>query len=80
MGEGKSLEDFKNFEYQLEIPEVNDRKVTIAGNTALVTGESLVEGHIGENPLSGRYRFMRVWGRIGGNRKVVAVATCGAKG
>jgi len=60
--------------------EVNDGKIAVAGNTAVVTGVSLVEGHIGESPLSGRYRFMRVWARIGLNWKIIAVATCSAKG
>jgi len=78
-GKEKALEDFRDPGYQLRKLEVKDRRIFIACSTAVVTGTSLVLGHIGEDHRPGTFQFMKVRTRIGGAWKILAVAACGIK-
>lgn len=74
-GQAKALADFRNPAFDLQRLDVIDRRVFMHGDTAIVTGISVVEGRIGDDRLTGRYRFMRVWCRYTGWWKVIAVCT-----
>jgi hypothetical protein len=60
-GKDKALEDFRNPKFNLGKLEVSNHNIVVHNNTAIVTGISTVEGRIVEDPISGRYLFMRVW-------------------
>jgi ketosteroid isomerase-like protein len=74
-GRDRALEDFRNPKYTLEKLEVDNRRITIFDDTAIVTGISTVEGWIDENPVTGRYLFMRVWNRTADGWRIAAVNT-----
>ena len=74
-GKEKALEDFRNPEFILKNMKICNRRITMHNNCAIVTGTSVVEGKIGENTLTGRYQFMRVWDRGTDGWQIIAVST-----
>ena len=74
-GKDKALADFRSPGFKLEKLEVRNRNIVVHDNTAIVTGISTVKGWIDENPITGRFLFMRVWNRTTEGWKVVAVNT-----
>lgn len=74
-GKEKALEDFKNPNYTLKSLKIHDRQINLHTNCVVVTGISELEGHIGENLISGRFRFMRVWEKGNAVWQVIAVCT-----
>jgi len=74
-GKEKALKDYKNPKFQLSKFEIHDRRITMHDNNAIVTGISVVEGMIGEESITGRYLFMRVWKRGEKGWEIIAVNT-----
>jgi hypothetical protein len=75
-GKEKALDDYRNPRYKLSKIEIHNRKIIIHNCIAIVTGISAVEGIIGEETLTGRYLFMRVWYKSNKEWKIIAVNTC----
>lgn len=78
-GKDKALEDYKNPKFELSKIEVHNQQIFMHDNSAIVTGISIVEGKIGETPLTGRYLFMRVWNKEKDGWKIIAVTASNAE-
>lgn len=52
--------------------ELNDTKVRIYGDTAVVTSRADISGNNGTRDISGHYRYTRVYNRRGGQWKIVS--------
>jgi Domain of unknown function (DUF4440) len=52
--------------------DLNDLKVRIYGDTAVVTSRADLEGTNGTSPISGKYRYTRVYNRRLGQWKIVS--------
>ena len=74
-GRDKALDDYRNPRFELSKIETHNQQIVMHENMAIVTGVSLIAGKIGENPLSGRYFFMRVWCKEKDDWKIIAVST-----
>ena len=52
--------------------DLNDLKVRLYGDTAVVTSKAQLEGTNGESDISGKYRYTRVYSRRLGQWKIVS--------
>jgi uncharacterized protein (TIGR02246 family) len=69
----QALENMRDGKLRLTSLEITDRKVRFYGTTALVTSVAAVEGATGDGPISGSYRYTRVYVRdAAGAWKVVS--------
>ena len=66
-------EDPKTGRTRYDAYDVDDLAIRIYGDTAVVTGRTSPKGRtaLGQ-PISGRYRYLRVWVRGGGQWQCVA--------
>jgi hypothetical protein len=72
MAEGKSS-DRQASKTTYESYDVDDLAVRIYGETAVVTGRTTPRGKTAQGkPMSGQYRFLRVWVRRNGDWRAVA--------
>jgi len=74
-GKEKALADFRDPGFSIQELSVSELKVTVRHSTAIVTGIAHVEGHEGDNPVTGEYRFTRIWCMSDGDFRVVAAHT-----
>ena len=74
-GKEKALDDYKHPKFELLKIEVHNRRIIMHDNSAIVTGISVVEGKIGQESISGRYLFMRVWNKGEKGWEIIAVNT-----
>jgi len=78
-GKDKALEDFKDPAFKLHKLEISNNRILMHENTAIVTGISIVKGYVGNETITGKYQFMRVWNRSKNRWKVIAVYTSNKK-
>lgn len=74
-GKEKALADFRDPDLSIQELSVSELEVSLRQDTAIVTGLAHVEGHEGNNPLTGEYRFIRTWRLSGGDSRVVSTQT-----
>ncbi|MBN2011900.1 nuclear transport factor 2 family protein [candidate division KSB1 bacterium] len=78
-GKERLMEDFCNPNFKLSKIDVHNRLIFMHDNSAIVTGISTIEGKIDKTPLTGKYRFMRVWNKENDGWKIIAVTTSNAE-
>lgn len=66
------LDAIKSGQTKLQSNDLDDLKVSVYGDTAVVTGKSTAKGTLGGQPVTGPIRFMRVLVKRGGQWKCVA--------
>jgi ketosteroid isomerase-like protein len=66
------LNSFKSGDRKIESIQLEDTKVRVYGNTAVVTGTSNVKGTNKGQDISGKYRYTRVYVKQGGKWKAAA--------
>lgn len=64
---------FKSGVLKYESSVNDDMKVTLAGNTAVVTYRSTDKGMYGKDDISGKYRWTDTFTKIGGKWLIIAV-------
>ena len=78
-GKEKALNDFKHPNYKVFKSEIQDRRITMHNNTAIVTGIAIVEAIVDDKSVSGQSFFMRVWHKEEDTWRIIAVQTTLAK-
>jgi ketosteroid isomerase-like protein len=71
---GTKAQDLANYRsggIQLRRAEASDRLVSVIGDDAVVAVTVALEGDYLGVPVDGRYRYLRVWKRIGGAWRVI---------
>lgn len=71
-GKEKTLADFRDPGFSIQELSISELEVTVRHGTAVVTGTAHVEGHGGKKPLTGEYRFTRIWCISDGDWRIVA--------
>lgn len=66
------LDSFKNGDRKIESIQLDDPKVRVYGNTAIVTGTSTVKGTYKGQDISGKLRYTRVYVKQGDKWKAAA--------
>lgn len=61
----------ENFKFESIIPD--DRKVAVYENVAVVTQHNTEKGHVGDEDISGEYRWMYILNKQGDDWKIVAM-------
>lgn len=74
-GRKKALDDYMNPQYTLSDIRIDQQKIFMHNDSAVVTGVSLIKGKIGDKPLTGQYRFLRVWHKENNDWKIIALST-----
>ena len=78
-GKEKALNDFKNPNYKIFKSKIQNRRITMHNNTAIVTGIAIVEALVDDKSVSGQSFFMRVWHKEEDIWQIIAVQTNLAK-
>ena len=66
------LDSFKSGERKIENIQLEDTKVRVYGNSAVVTGTSNIKGTYKGQDISGKYRYTRVYVKQNGKWKTAA--------
>jgi ketosteroid isomerase-like protein len=66
------LDSFKSGDRKIESIQLEDTKVRVYGNSAVVTGTSNIKGAYKGQDISGKYRYTRVYVKQGGKWKTAA--------
>ena len=72
---GTKAQDLANYRsggIQLRRADASDRLVRAIGDTAVVAVTVALAGRYLGTPVDGRYRYLRVWKRVGGAWRVIA--------
>ncbi len=72
MSKAQGMADLKSGDLKFESSKLDDMKVQLYGNTALVTYRSTDKGQYKGNDLSGQYRWTDVFVKQGGRWQIVA--------
>ena len=72
MTKAQSIATFKSGVLKIESTKIHDMKVQMFGNTAIVTYASTDKGMVMGKDISGEYRWIDVFTKIGGKWKLVA--------
>ncbi len=72
MNKAQSLAMFKSGDLKLESVKMDNMKVQMFGNTAIVTYTSMDKGTYKGRDISGEYRWTDVFAKVGGKWKLVA--------
>jgi ketosteroid isomerase-like protein len=68
----QDIQNLKSGALKYESYEVNDRKIRVYGNTAVVNDVATVKGLIASKPFNGDFRVTWVWVKLNGNWKIVS--------
>jgi len=67
------LRDLMSLELQIDPYKVDEFEIRVYGNTALVSGRTLMTGQYAGTPFTSNYRYIDVYVRSGGQWKVCSV-------
>lgn len=68
----RAMADLGSPDLAVESCEIDDVNVRVYGGAAVVIGRSSVTGQLGDQDLSGRFRYTRVYARRQGRWQIVA--------
>jgi ketosteroid isomerase-like protein len=68
----EAMADLKSGDVKYTAIDVDETKVRIYGDTAVMTGRATIKGMAQGQDISGQYRVTRVWAKQGGEWKLVA--------
>ncbi|MCC6286767.1 MAG: nuclear transport factor 2 family protein [Chitinophagaceae bacterium] len=60
-----------NFKVESSIP--SDKKITVYGNTAIITEHATEKGHVGDEDIAGEYRWIFILHKEGNEWKIVSM-------
>ena len=72
MNKAQSMAMFKSGDLKIESTKMDDMKVQMFGNTAIVTYRSTDKGMYKGKDISGEYRWTDVFAKVGGKWKLIA--------
>ncbi|MEJ7847046.1 MAG: nuclear transport factor 2 family protein [Pyrinomonadaceae bacterium] len=72
MNKAQSMAMFKSGDLKIESTKMDDMKVQMFGNTAIVTYRTTDKGMYKGKDISGEYRWTDVFAKIGGKWKMIA--------
>jgi ketosteroid isomerase-like protein len=72
MNKTETIAFFKSGDLKFESSKMEDMKVNVYGNTAIVTYKTVDKGKIKDQDISGTYRWTDTWTKIGGKWLLVA--------
>jgi ketosteroid isomerase-like protein len=68
----RAMADLGSPDLEVEWCEIDDVSVRVYGDAAVAVGRSSVTGRLGDQDLSGRFRYTRVYARRQGRWQIVA--------
>ncbi|MFB9077568.1 nuclear transport factor 2 family protein [Flavobacterium procerum] len=66
------LESYKSGKMKIDFLEAADQSIAIIDDTAVVAVTISLKGNFDANPISGVFRYIRVWKKFEGQLKVIA--------
>ncbi len=72
MNKAQSMAMFKSGDLKIESTKIDDMKVQMFGNTAIVTYKTTDKGKYKTTDISGEYRWTDVFAKVGGKWKLIA--------
>lgn len=66
------LNTYRSGKIQIEVLEASDQIISVINDSAVVAVTILLKGNFNHNPVSGTFRYIRVWKQFEENLKVIA--------
>lgn len=66
------LNSYRSGKMKIELVEASDQIINIIDDSAVVAVTVLLKGNYDHNPLSGTFKYIRVWKQFGESLKVIA--------
>lgn len=68
----QDLDVYRSGEFMIEEIESAIEQVSIVANSAVITLTNEIRGNYQNNPVAGRYKYIRVWANFNGQLQVIA--------